>query len=116
MLMNQVREVKSDPQVLADYPYRTIYHEFLKDRNNIPPDIELRDEAVLFVNAGTDTASDALIHGSIRILDNPEICGKLRKELDGAWPTLEETPRFEQLEKLPYLVRTCSHFLLPTLY
>lgn len=107
MLMKQVKEVKSDPQVLADYPYRTIYHEFLKDKNSILPDLELRDEAVLFVNAGTDTASDALIHGSVRILDSPEICEKLQTELDNAWPTLEEVPRFEQLEKLPYLVRLC---------
>lgn len=111
MLMKQVKEVKSDPQVLADYPYRTIYHEFLKDKNSILPDLELRDEAVLFVNAGTDTASDALIHGSVRILDSPEICEKLQTELDNAWPTLEEVPRFEQLEKLPYLTAVIKEAL-----
>ena len=104
MLEKQVKEVKSDPQVLADYPYRTIYHEFLKDDKNVPSDISLRDEAILFVNAGTDTASDALTHGTIRVVDNPGIHAKLREELDKAWPTLEEVPRFEELEKLPYLV------------
>lgn len=76
----------------------------MKDRSKTPSDEELKDEAVLFVNAGTDTASDAFINGSIHLLDNRPVLVKLQEELDKAWPILEQVPRFEELEKLPYLV------------
>lgn len=113
MLTKQVEEAKKDPQILADYPYRTVYHEFLKDKDNILSVDELVDEAVLYVNAGTDTASDAIFHGSVRVLYDPAIRAKLQVELDNAWPHLEQVPRFEELEKLPYLVRLSLHHFYP---
>lgn len=104
MLTAQVKEVTTNPQVLADYHQLTIYHELLKDPDNIPSDLSLRDEAVLFVNAGSDTTSDALTVGTLNVLANPEIHAKLLNELMEIWPNLDETPRFELFEKLPYLV------------
>jgi cytochrome P450 len=38
------------------------------------------------------------------VLHNPAILQRLRAELRAAWPTLENAPRYETLEKLPYLV------------
>lgn len=111
MVMKQVRELKSNPGALTSYPYRTIYHELLSDKDNVPSDMELRDEAFLFVNAGTDSASDALFHGAIRVIHNSDICATLQKELDTAWPRIKDVPRLEELEKLPYLVRPRFHNL-----
>jgi hypothetical protein len=39
------------------------------------------------------------------VLHNPQVQQRLEAELREAWPILEEIPRFEVLEKLPYLVR-----------
>ncbi|EKM53729.1 uncharacterized protein PHACADRAFT_198150 [Phanerochaete carnosa HHB-10118-sp] len=79
--MHQVQEVKADPQ------------------------------AVLFVNAGADTVATALAVGTLHVLSNPEIHAKLQKELVEAWPDLDDVPRFEQLEKLPYLTAVLKESL-----
>ena len=42
------------------------------------------------------------------VLQNPQIRQRLEAELREAWPILEEIPRYEVLEKLPYLVRPRS--------
>jgi hypothetical protein len=39
------------------------------------------------------------------VLQNPQVRQRLEAELREAWPVLEEIPRYEVLEKLPYLVR-----------
>jgi len=39
------------------------------------------------------------------VLQNPQVRQRLETELREAWPVLEEIPRYEVLEKLPYLVR-----------
>lgn len=104
-----MREVLTNPQSLVGSSHRTIYHEFFNAIEEHRIDISeqsLRDEALLFVNAGTDTVSDALSVGTLNVLDNPEVHAKLRDEILKAWPKLDEPPRYEELENLPYLVRT----------
>jgi hypothetical protein len=39
------------------------------------------------------------------VLQNGQVRQRLEAELREAWPVLEEIPRYEVLEKLPYLVR-----------
>jgi len=39
------------------------------------------------------------------VLQHPQVRQRLEAELREAWPVLEEIPRYEVLEKLPYLVR-----------
>ena len=92
MLEAQIKEVKSNPQSLADYPHPTIYHEFLRDGNNVPSDAVLRDEAVLYITAGTDTASDAFAVGAVNVLGKPEVHDKLLQELMTVWPSLRSSP------------------------
>lgn len=111
MLTDQVKEAKANPQVLQDYQQVTIYHELLKDPKNVPSDVSLRDEALLWVTAGMDTSSDALTVGTVNILSRPDIHAELLRELVAAWPNLDDAPpRYEQIEKLPYLVRMCDRF------
>lgn len=114
MLKQQVKQVLRDPQCLADSPHPTIYHEFLlKDgEKNIPSELSLRDEALLYVNAGTDTVSDALSVGLLNVVHNKEIYQTLQQELKKAWPDLDSVPRYETLETLPYLVsslKSCTN-------
>lgn len=107
MFKVQVREVITNPQSLAYSSHQTIYHEFFRAIEEHRLDISeqsLRDEALLFVNAGTDTVSDALSVGTLNVLDNPEVYAKLQDELTKMWPRLDEPPRYEVLENLPYLV------------
>ena len=106
MLRSQIKEVLAHPEKLADWPRPTIYHEFLASRD-VPGEQSLRDEALLFVNAGTDTVSDTLSVGTLNILGNPTVYKRLCAELIQAWPNLEDRPRYEDLENLPYLVRLC---------
>lgn len=104
MLRSQIKEVLTNPEKLADWPHTTIYHEFLAARN-VPGEQSLRDEAMLFVAAGTDTVSHALSVGTLNVLNNPAMHARLRAEIMKAWPNLEDRPRYEALENLPYLVR-----------
>ena len=66
----------------------------------------------LLVFAGSDTGGNVLSSGLIRILDNPGVHRRLKQELQEAWPSLENKPRYEDLEKLPYLVcpRGCQRW------
>ncbi|GJE84155.1 cytochrome P450 [Phanerochaete sordida] len=112
MLTDQVKEAKANPQVLHDLQQVTIYHELLKDPENVPSDVSLRDEAVLYVTAGMDTSSDALTLGTVNILSRPELHAELLRELVAAWPNVDDAPpRYEQIEKLPYLTAVLKESL-----
>lgn len=41
--------------------------------------------------------------GTFHLLENPKLLKRLRDELQTIWPELEKSPRFEDLEKLPFL-------------
>lgn len=109
MLHTQVKGILANPEVLKTAPHPTIFHELMSGRNGAPvlKPIALEDEAQLMVVAGTDTSSNTLTIATAHVLDNPKMYARLRDELQNAWPTLDETPRYEDLEKLPYLVCPC---------
>ncbi|KIP10238.1 hypothetical protein PHLGIDRAFT_115687 [Phlebiopsis gigantea 11061_1 CR5-6] len=111
ILETQVREIEQDPAVLAEYPHRTIFHEFLKDDAHRLPGHILVDEAVSFITAGTDTTSDALTFGVVHILDNPAVYARLRQEVTDAWPQVDQPPALETLERLPYLTAAIKEAL-----
>ncbi|PSR71633.1 hypothetical protein PHLCEN_2v12486 [Hermanssonia centrifuga] len=100
----QVHEVMRDPKALANAPHPIIYHELLSEQNRIKLTArQLIDEATLLVFAGTDTASNTLTLGTVHVVHNRDIYAKLKQELLEIWPTLEDRPTYEELEKLPYL-------------
>jgi hypothetical protein len=43
--------------------------------------------------------------GTFHLLENPGLLMRLKDELYEHWPNLEKVPRFQDLEKLPFLVR-----------
>ena len=115
MLDSQVDEVLGNPDSLQSLSHPIIYHHLLKPQKeyNVPSALSLKDEALLLVNAGVDTVSNALIVGVVKVLENREMYERLQEELRGAWPRLEERPKYEELESLPYLVRDsrCRHLI-----
>ncbi|KAJ3476719.1 hypothetical protein NLI96_g10969 [Meripilus lineatus] len=117
MLGQQIRDILADPSTLSNAPHPIIYHSLLGIKDPID-DIgsinkplisrpistsDLDEEAFLLVFAGSDTGGNVLSSGLIRILDNPRVHQRLKQELQEAWPSLENKPRYEDLEKLPYL-------------
>lgn len=67
--------------------------------------MQLGDEALLMVFAGTDTSSNTLTLATIHVLSNPDVYRRLKDELLDAWPVLTNPPRYEDFESLPFMVR-----------
>ena len=65
----------------------------------------LTDEGVLFVVAGNETTGNALSIITYNILNTPQTMKKLKEELVAAIPDPTIVPKWQDLEKLPYLVR-----------
>ncbi|KAI9783670.1 MAG: hypothetical protein M1839_003518 [Geoglossum umbratile] len=107
LLGGQVKEVSKNPSLLQDTPYPIIYHHLLDPDahkgQSIPSPSSLYEEAQALLYGGTDTVANALTIGVFHILEKPEILQKLKEELLAAWPEMEQTPKFEDLEKLSYL-------------
>lgn len=114
MITDQVALVVKHPETLQDAPHPTIYHELLREdgRHKIPSMASLRDEAFLLVAAGTDTVINAATVGAINIIANKAIYDRLQAELRELLPNLEEHPRYEVLENIPYLVGMLTFRLL----
>ena len=106
MLSNQVIDVTAHPESLTNAAHPIIYHALLNPKNGIdvPSFASLRDEALLLVFAGTDTASNTLTLGTVHVLSDPFILARLTIELRDAWPQLDTIPPYEVLDGLPYLV------------
>lgn len=64
----------------------------------------LLQEGMALVFAGGETVAHALSHIVFHLLDNPDICDKIKKELDEATPEGETIPSLHTLERLPWLV------------
>lgn len=75
--------------------------------HTVPTPDELSEEIIMLLSAGNDTTSDALIIGLYQICRNPEILGRMEKELGDAYPNVHDTDaiNYENSRNLPYLVR-----------
>ncbi|KAI9459866.1 putative P450 monooxygenase [Lactarius psammicola] len=106
-LMNQIGEILRNPASLENMSHKTIYHSLLDPDANkgrpLPSGLSLNQEAAGILAAGSDSTSIAAATISYHVLHNPEVQKRLVNELRTAWPVLEEVPRYEVFEKLPYL-------------
>ena len=107
MYANQIDEILRNPSSLENTPHKIIYHSLLDPDANkgraLPSRLSLRQEAAALLNAASDTTSISATTITYHVLHNPEVQQRLVKELRVAWPVLEDVPRYEVLEKLPYL-------------
>lgn len=72
----------------------------------------LADEALVLITAGSETTSRALTTIIYHVLENPEICTILQRELDAAMPDANMEVSYSTLEALPYLVRFFTDLFL----
>ena len=111
--MDQIDAILRDPTELDSAPHPIIYHGLLSPEANkgrpLPSRRSLLDEAGILLGAGADSTGVTLMVAAHYVLLNPQIHQRLEEELREAWPVLDEIPRYEVLEKLPYLVR-CPPF------
>lgn len=108
MFRAQVNDIVNDPETLSRAPHKTIYHELMNPSASkavaVTNKTHLYEEAQSLMFGGSDTVGNASMLGIYHVLDYPEIARRLKTELFEAWPKLDEVPKFETLEKLPYLV------------
>lgn len=84
----------------------SVFSELINDPELPPSEIKLRrlqDEAQVVVAAGITTVGWALSVGAFHIINQPEIYGRLRRELESAIPDPDQELSWSDLEKLPYL-------------
>ncbi|KAI9437710.1 putative P450 monooxygenase [Lactarius indigo] len=107
VLTDQIDEIVRNPGSLENASHRIIYHSLLDPDANkgrpLPSKLSLWHEAGALLAAGSDTTAVSATTISYHVLHNPEVQQRLIKELHTAWPVLEEVPRYEVFEKLPYL-------------
>jgi len=107
LLAAQVDSILRDPTQLTLTPHQIIYHALLSPEANkgrpLPSRQSLLDEAFILLGAGADSTGVVLTVIAYYVLQNPQVRQRLEAELREAWPVLEEIPRYEVLEKLPYL-------------
>src|SRR6266702_7839088 len=107
MLKDQIDEILRNPASLKNGSHKTIYHSLLDPDANkgrpLPSRLSLYQEAAAVLGAGSDSTSIAATVISYHVLHNPEVQRRLVNELRRSWPVLEEVPRYEVFEKLPYL-------------
>ncbi|KAF8488484.1 putative P450 monooxygenase [Russula emetica] len=105
----QVKNVLRNPKLLDDAPHRVIYNELLNSETNKgqppPTELHLYHEALALFAGGSHPVAVTLMIGVYHLLRNPEIKQRLVDEMHTAWPVLDQTPRYEDLEKLPFLAK-----------
>jgi cytochrome P450 len=107
MIKNQVKSILRNPELMDDAPHRIIYRELLNPEANkgrrVPTALQLKHEAELLFAAGSHTIGTTLMTGVYYLLRSPEAMQRLVDELRAAWPSLDQAPNYEELEKLPFL-------------
>ncbi|KAI9768092.1 MAG: hypothetical protein M1840_005126 [Geoglossum simile] len=101
LLAEEVVSVIASPWVLEEVEHPTIFHQLLS--RGVPWQ-SLFDEVGALLFGGTNTVGNSLMIGTFHIIENQEIYNNLKRELLSAWPVLELKPKYEELERLPYLV------------
>lgn len=113
LLRAQAKEATSSPFSMLETRHRIIYNELLNPEatagRKVPIVTSLTQEARALVLNGTDTTANVLMLGIFNLLEQPALMARLSKELLEVWPILGNTPpKFEELEKLPFLVSDCA--------
>lgn len=106
-MKDHVLEVKTDLTEGRKTNQKTIFYDILSNGKIRPEEKEnsyLICEAQTVIGAGTLTTAHMLCTLTFHLLDNPLILQKLQHEL----MTISE-PKWQQLEKLPYLVGFLIH-------
>ncbi|KAK0448933.1 cytochrome P450 [Desarmillaria tabescens] len=86
--------------------HEVIYHHLLhpsSEKHTRPSKSSLHDEAMLLIEAGSDTVGNACYTGMFYALNDPYIYKKVTAELQESWADRNQPMPLQSLEKLPYL-------------
>ncbi|KAI0042712.1 putative P450 monooxygenase [Auriscalpium vulgare] len=107
MLKEQIDGVFRDPAQLEESLYPTIYHQLLSPAAHkgrpLPSKLSIFDEARVLLLAGTGAVGMSLTTTVHYVLSISGAQESLRAELRAVWPDINTPPRYEVLEKLPFL-------------
>lgn len=110
-ILEQLDDVLSSRHESSSGPpsHEIIFHHLLSsdDTHKSPPlnRVQLLQEAMSLMMAGSDTVGITSTVGFVHILSNPDVYRRIIQELDEAWPDTSLPITLVTLEKLPYLVR-----------
>jgi len=112
----QIDDILKDPSSLQNVDHETIYHHFLTpqpENQRLPPITRewLLDEGLYMRFAGSDTVGNTCTVATYHVLNKKPVHAKLMECLRGAWPDREAPPKYETLEKLPYLTAVIKESL-----
>ncbi|KAL8823876.1 MAG: hypothetical protein Q9191_005480, partial [Dirinaria sp. TL-2023a] len=103
MCRDQVNVLQSQEDLNSVFD--TTLHPNVEKGQFTPPLNEMAADAFSFINAGTDTSSNALSIGIFELLDGPpHMIQRLKRELLESIPDENTMVEWAVLEKLPYLV------------
>ncbi|KAI0306863.1 putative P450 monooxygenase [Multifurca ochricompacta] len=116
ILDSQAKKIICDPQQLEKAPPSNILpkllnHEVTNRRPVITTKHILRESQVLFCAWSSHVIGTALMTGTYHILHNQEMRERLLGELLTVWPDLNQPPRYDTLERLPYLTAVVKETL-----
>ncbi|RDB30539.1 hypothetical protein Hypma_007214 [Hypsizygus marmoreus] len=95
-----------------DAERETVFHHLIRPKSEstcaskgsgTPSRKALLDEALVLLQAGSDTVGHTCILGTFHALSDGEVLAKLVGELKEAWPDKDTHVGYAMLEKLPYL-------------
>jgi cytochrome P450 len=111
LLSKSITEHVRDPHSLDHLTHsKTIYHVLLDSKEHKEPQYttvsleSLFQESQALIFGGGDTTANVIMDGLFHITRSSGILGKLKAELENAWPNLDTEPTLKDLERLPYLV------------
>ncbi|KAF8067760.1 cytochrome P450 [Lyophyllum atratum] len=87
----------------------TVFHHLIRPKaesskgQETPSRSDLSDEALVLLQAGSDTVGHTCIMGTFHALSDERVLANLVRELKEAWPEKESYVGLAVLEKLPYL-------------
>ncbi|KAI0265040.1 cytochrome P450 [Gloeopeniophorella convolvens] len=104
----QTKKIVRDQQQLKKTPPATLSPKLLtpevrRRRRSITAKEVLRESQVLLCAGSSHVVGSALMTATYHLLQNPEMHQRLFGELLTAWPDLDHSPRYEALERLPFL-------------
>ncbi|KAF8488483.1 putative P450 monooxygenase [Russula emetica] len=114
-VLSQVKSVMQNPKLLDDAPHRVIYSELLNPEAikglPSPTALQLSHEGRVLFAAGSHAVGTTLMTGVYHLLRNQEAKQRLVDEVRTAWPVLDQAPRYEDFEKLPFLTAVIKETL-----
>ncbi|KAI9673958.1 MAG: hypothetical protein M1817_002164 [Caeruleum heppii] len=115
MIRSRALSFSNDPTLLRNFKHPTIYSNLLDPaaykNGQLPSKQSIYDEAEAMVFAGTDTTGNTFMVGMFHLMSDGRVRGKLVEELRSFWPDISHKPRYEDIEKLPYLTAVVKESL-----